>query len=154
MCFAANTKGTWKEKRTICFAFVVRGSCSVVSDSVTLWPARLLCPWNFQARILGWVAIPFFRGSSWPRARTCFSRTGWWVLYHLKHQGWSFHIIFVHWTPFHVYYTMLIAVSHFIHTKLVGMKSRMFCCSYYCFRFLSCKYLTFMIMNYFRRGMP
>ena len=26
-----------------------------------------------QARILEWVALPFFRGSSWPRDRTCIS---------------------------------------------------------------------------------
>ena len=30
-------------------------------------PARLLCPWIFQARILEWVAIPFSGGSSPPR---------------------------------------------------------------------------------------
>ena len=29
---------------------------------------RLLCPWRIlQTRILGWVNIPFSRGSSWPR---------------------------------------------------------------------------------------
>ena len=27
-----------------------------------LWPSRLLCPWDFQARVLEWVAIPFSRG--------------------------------------------------------------------------------------------
>ena len=46
-------------------------SCSVVSDSLRLfelWPARLLCPWDFfQARILEWVTIFFSRGSSQPR---------------------------------------------------------------------------------------
>ena len=38
-----------------------------------------------QARILEWVAIPFSRGSSWPRDRTCVSYiscTGRRVLYH------------------------------------------------------------------------
>ena len=30
---------------------------------------------TFQARILGWVAISFSRGSSWPRDRTQVSRT-------------------------------------------------------------------------------
>jgi len=30
----------------------------------TSWTARLLCPWNFQARILEWIAISFSRGSS------------------------------------------------------------------------------------------
>ena len=28
----------------------------------------------FQARILEWVAIPFFRGTSWPRDQTQVSR--------------------------------------------------------------------------------
>ena len=48
-------------------------SCSVVSDSSrprVLWPFRLHCPWNFQARILEWVAISCSRGSSQPRDRT------------------------------------------------------------------------------------
>ena len=32
-------------------------------------PPRLLCPWDFLARILEWVAIPFSRGTSQPRDR-------------------------------------------------------------------------------------
>ena len=41
-----------------------------------------------QARILEWVAISSFRGSSWPRNQTWVSRiTG---IYHLNHQGSSF----------------------------------------------------------------
>ena len=42
----------------------------------TSWPAapnRLLCPWDSQARILEWVTIFSFRGSSWPRDWTCIS---------------------------------------------------------------------------------
>ena len=40
-----------------------------------LQPTRLLHPWNFQARILEWVAISFFRESSQPRDQThvCFT---------------------------------------------------------------------------------
>ena len=44
----------------------------------------------FQARILEWIAIPFFRGSSPPRDRThisCISCIGRWVLYHWCHLG-------------------------------------------------------------------
>ena len=39
-------------------------SLSVVSDSALhgLQPTKLLCPWNLQARILEWVAMPFSRG--------------------------------------------------------------------------------------------
>ena len=35
-----------------------------------LYPARLLCPWIFQATILAWVAIFLSRGSFQPRDRT------------------------------------------------------------------------------------
>ena len=45
-------------------------SRSVPSGSLQspgLGPASLLCPWNFQARILEWVTISSFRGSSLPR---------------------------------------------------------------------------------------
>ena len=34
-----------------------------------------------QTRILGWVAIPFSRGSSHPRGRTCIPCIGRWILY-------------------------------------------------------------------------
>ena len=36
-----------------------------------------------QARILEWLAIPFSRGSSWPKDWTCISCTGKRLLYHL-----------------------------------------------------------------------
>ena len=39
-----------------------------------------------QARILEWVAIPFSRGSSWPRDWTCIQHYRQ-ILYHLSHQG-------------------------------------------------------------------
>ena len=36
-----------------------------------LWPARLFCPWDsLGKRILEWVAMPSYRGSSQPRDRT------------------------------------------------------------------------------------
>ena len=61
----------------------------------TLWPhrlqsARLLCPWDSQAKILEWVAISSSRGSSRPRDQTQVSRiscTGRWILCHVSHQG-------------------------------------------------------------------
>ena len=49
--------------------------------------ARLLCPWNFPARILEWVAISFSRWSSWARDQipiscdSCDSCVGRWILY-------------------------------------------------------------------------
>ena len=47
-------------------------SRSVVSDSLRphgLWPARLLCSWDFPGRSTGVGAIPSSRGSSQPRDR-------------------------------------------------------------------------------------
>ena len=51
-------------------------SLSRVRLFATLWivTTRLLHPWDFQARILEWVAISFSRGSSWPRDWTHISR--------------------------------------------------------------------------------
>ena len=51
----------------------VKWSCSVVSDSVTLWTVAYQAPLSmgfFQASLLEWVAISFSRGYSWPRDRT------------------------------------------------------------------------------------
>ena len=57
---------------------LLRPQCSVMSNSAThgLWPTRLLCPWDLQARILEWVAISSSRGSSWLRDPTCVSCIG------------------------------------------------------------------------------
>ena len=48
-------------------------------------PTRFLCPWDFQATMLEWVAIAFSRRSSWPRDQTrisCISSIGRNVLYY------------------------------------------------------------------------
>ena len=48
-------------------------SHSVVSDYVTPWTAARQAPVHgiLQARVLEWVAIPFFTGLSQPRDQTC-----------------------------------------------------------------------------------
>ena len=52
-------------------------------------PGLPFCTWILYClshqgspRILEWVAISFFRGSSWPRDWTCISCIGRWILYH------------------------------------------------------------------------
>ena len=45
-------------------------SCSVVSDSVTPWTARLLCPWDSPGESTGVGCISYSRGSSWSRDQT------------------------------------------------------------------------------------
>ena len=49
-------------------------SLSRVQLLMTPWTVASLCPWNFQARVLVWVAISFSMGSSWPRDQTWVSR--------------------------------------------------------------------------------
>ena len=56
-----------------------------MSDSLQphgLQGARLLCSWDFPARILGRIALSLFRGSSQTRDQTRGSCFGRWVLYH------------------------------------------------------------------------
>ena len=51
---------------------------SVVSNSLRphgLQPTRLLCPQDSLGKILEWVAIPFSKGSSWPRDQSQVSHT-------------------------------------------------------------------------------
>ena len=50
-------------------------SCPTPATPWTVQPARLLCPWILQARILECVAISFSRGSSQPRIWTQVSCT-------------------------------------------------------------------------------
>ena len=60
-------------------------SCPTLCETMTSSSLGLSVHGNLQARILEWVAIPFLRGSSWPRDRThvahasCIGRQ---ILYH------------------------------------------------------------------------
>ena len=63
--------------------------CSVMSDSATPWTAahQALLPTEiFQARIMKWVAISYYTGSSQLRDGTHVSCIGRRILYHLSHQ--------------------------------------------------------------------
>ena len=57
---------------------------SCVQLFVTPWTiaCQLLCPWNFQARILEWVAISSSKGSPWSRHWTHISFISRQILYH------------------------------------------------------------------------
>ena len=63
----------------------VAQSCPTLCGPMDCSPPGSSVHGIFQARILDWVAIPYFRGSSWPRDRShvsCTSRIGRQVLYH------------------------------------------------------------------------
>ena len=53
-----------------CVSVLVTQSCPSLCDPMDWGPPGSSIHGIFQARILGWVAISFFRGSSQPRART------------------------------------------------------------------------------------
>ena len=82
---------TEKTTASIIQTFVGKCVCvchSVVSDSLSMEcnPPGSSVPGILQARILEWAAIPFFRGSSWPRDPiqvSCIAR----ILDCLSHQG-------------------------------------------------------------------
>ena len=64
--------------------------CSVMSNSLRshgLYPVRLLCPWDSQARILEWVVMLSSRGSFWSRERTYISCIVRQILYEPSHVG-------------------------------------------------------------------
>ena len=53
---------------TFKYIVLVNQSCLTLCDPIDCsLPGSSPCPWDFPARILEWVAIPFFRGSSQPR---------------------------------------------------------------------------------------
>ena len=51
----------------MCACVLVARSCLTPCDSMDCCPPGFSVPGILQARILEWVAIPFCRGSSWPR---------------------------------------------------------------------------------------
>ena len=79
-------------------------ACSVMADSAThgLWSGRLLCPWNFQAIILEWVAIFFSTRSSRPRDWThlsCVSSIGKQIVYHRATREIHILVLQIHFSP-------------------------------------------------------
>ena len=74
-------------------------------DPMDCTPAGSSVHGSFQARTLGWVAIFFFRGSSWPRDRTQISHIGGRTLYPLSQQQipkwkWSHSVMSDSWQPY------------------------------------------------------
>ena len=65
---------------------LVTQSCPTLWDPMDCSPPGSSVHGILQARILEWVAIPFSRGSSWPKDQTWVSVHCRWVLYCLSHQ--------------------------------------------------------------------
>ena len=69
----------------VTWMYICMCACSVMSDScnpMVCSPSGSSVHGNFQARMLQWVSIYFFRGSFQPRDQTCISCIGRQILYH------------------------------------------------------------------------
>ena len=69
------TIGATSEAQIIQVKMLVTQSCLTLCDPMDCSPPVFSVLEIFQARILEWVAIPFSRGSSWPRYQTWVSHT-------------------------------------------------------------------------------
>ena len=107
--------------------------CSVALSYLTLWgphrlqPTRLLCPWDFPARILEWVSVSYSRGSSWPRGQTCISCVsyiGRRTLYHCTATPGNSNSFTIAWY-FTNTFIMKSSVHHFYHEV---MSTSIHCC--------------------------
>ena len=56
-------------------------ACSTLCESMECWPSGPSAHGILQARILGWVAISFSKGSSQHRDQTLVFYIGGWILY-------------------------------------------------------------------------
>ena len=66
----------------LCCFLVVQSCLTLCKPKDFLSPSDSSVHGISQARLLEWVTIPFSRGSSWPRDRTCVFCIGRWVFYH------------------------------------------------------------------------
>ena len=69
--------GVWTNSGSAeyCVCVLSAQSCLTLCDPMDCSPPRFFVHGIFQARTLGWVAISFSRGYSWPRGQTQASRT-------------------------------------------------------------------------------
>ena len=68
--WTGSSNGQWWQ-----LCVLVAQSCLTLCNPLDCSPPGSPVPGILQARILEWVAIPFSRGSSWPRDWTCISWT-------------------------------------------------------------------------------
>ena len=72
---------------SLCVCVVVGQSCLTLCNPMDCSPPGSSVHGISQARILEWVAIPFSKGSSWPRDSNLDLPHCRQILYHLSHQG-------------------------------------------------------------------
>ena len=74
-----------KPNLAVCVSVLVTHSCPTLCNPLDCSPQGSSVHGILQARILEWVAIPFFRGSSQPRGQTWVSCPAGRFFYHLSH---------------------------------------------------------------------
>ena len=86
LCCTAETTTT-SQSSYLCIALVTQ-LCPTLCDPIDCSPPGSSVHAILQARILTWVAIPFIRGSSWPRDQTQSpALQADFFFYHLSNQG-------------------------------------------------------------------
>ena len=80
--YYVESSNSWHVCVCVCVCVWVAQSCLTLCDAVDCSPPDSSVHGILQPRILQWVAISSFRGSSWPRYQTCVSCIGRQILYH------------------------------------------------------------------------
>ena len=60
------------QDKYVCVCVKSLQSCPTLCSPMNCGPPGSSFDWIAQARILEWIAMPFFRGSSWPRREPAF----------------------------------------------------------------------------------
>ena len=102
----------WNEHTLGCHCFLVPKSCLTLCDPMDCSPPGSSVHGILQARILEWVAISLFPGSSWPRGQTLISLTGRQILYH-----W---VTGDHWVKSNIWLTWISPSSFILLMQLLG----------------------------------
>ena len=95
-CIAGGFFTSWATREALIIVACCNIMCFVIQLCLTLCDPMDCSPPDpsvhgiLQARILGWVTVPFSRVFSWPRDRTQVSCRK--ILYHLSHQGSTFYV--------------------------------------------------------------
>ena len=114
------------------YVSIVTQSCLTLCDPMDCSPPGGSSHGIFQTRMLEWVAIPYSRGSSWPRNWTWVCHIAGETLYYLSHQGSMFtkccYFYFISFYPPHSPTRELYSFWHvqilFIH--IVGLPDTLF----------------------------
>ena len=122
---------------------LITQSCLILWDPTGCSPPGFSVKGILQAGILEWVAIPFFRGSSWPRDQTWVSCIAgkFFTIWDTREANTS---IFSFLYTFHIKYFLITALPSYI---LFTTFSKTFFSSFQKYNFKGFKILIFIILS-------